>query len=210
MALDPDLVSPGRTAIVLHELQRNTVGDRATLPMLVEAARPAVPAAARLVRAGRAAGIEVVHCVAAGRPDFKGSMRNTVFAARARKAAQASPPSPEDLAASAEVPPEIGVEPSDIVLSRLHGISAMTDTGLDLILRNLGVSTIVVGGVSLNIGVTGLVIEAASRAYDVVVARDACAGVPPEYGEMVLQNSLAHIARLATVDELIGIWSKTA
>jgi nicotinamidase-related amidase len=208
MALDPDLVAPGRTAIVLNELQRGTVGDRAALPMLVDSARSAVAAADRLVKAGRAAGIEVVHCVAASRVDFKGSMKNTVFAARARKAAQEHPRTEEELAEFAEVTPEIEVEPGDIVLSRLHGMSPMTDTGLDMILRNMGVSTIVAGGVSLNIGVTGLVIEAVNRAYDVVIARDACAGVPPEYGEMVLNNSLAHISRLAMVDELIGIWEK--
>ena len=209
MALDPDLVSPGRTAVVINEMQRGTVGDRAGLPALVDVARPAVAAAAKLVRAGRPAGVEVVHCVAASRVDFKGSMNNTVFAARSRKDAQVNPRKAEDLAAFAEVAPEIGVEPSDIVLSRLHGMSPMTDTGLDMILRNMGISTIVACGVSLNIGVTGLVIEAANRAYDVVVARDACAGVPPEYGEMVLNNSLAHISRLTTVDELRRIWSKT-
>jgi biuret amidohydrolase len=209
MALDPRLVAPGRTAIVLNEFQRGTVGDRAGLPMLVEAARPAVAAAAALVKAGRAAGVEVVHCVAASRVDFKGAMSNTVFAARARRDALVNPRREEDLAAFAEVTPEIGVEPTDIVLSRLHAMSPMTDTGLDIILRNMGITTIVAGGVSLNIGVMGLVIEAANRAYNVVVARDACAGVPPEYGDMVLENSLAHISRLSTVDELVGIWSGT-
>jgi len=208
MALDPDLVSPGRTAIVLNELQRGVVGDRGTLPALVDAARPAVAAASTLVKAGRAAGVEVVHCVAASRVDFKGSMNNTVFAARSRKAAQENPPRADDVAAFAEVVPEIEVDPSDILLSRLHGMTPMTDTGLDMILRNMGVSTIVVGGVSLNIGVVGLVIEAVNRAYNVVVARDACAGVPPEYGEMILKNSVGLLSRLTTVDELMGIWSK--
>lgn len=208
MALDPELVAPERTAIVLNEMQRGTVGDLANLPMLVEAARPAVAAAARLVEAGRAAGVEVLHCVAASRVDFKGSMNNTVFARRARKDAEVHPRRGEELAAFAEVTPEIGVDPSDLVVSRLHGMSPMTDTGLDMVLRNLGVSTVVAGGVSLNIGVTGLVIEAVNRAYDVVLVRDACAGVPPGYGEMVIDNSLSLISRVTTVEELISIWAK--
>jgi nicotinamidase-related amidase len=208
MALDPELVAPGRTAIVLNEMQRGTVGDKSTLPMLVEAAAPAVAAASRLVKAGREAGIEIVHCVAASRVDLKGSMGNTVFGARIRKQAARRPPDPDELAAFAEVTPAIGVEPGDLVMARLHAMSAMTDTGLDLVLRNMGISTIIAGGVSLNIGVTGLVIEAANRAYDVVVARDATAGVPPEYGEMILNNSLSLIARLTTVDELVAIWSR--
>lgn len=207
MALDPELVAPAHTAIVLHEFQRGTVGDLGDLPMLLDAAAPAVAAASRLVAAGRAAGVQVVHCVGTSRVDFKGSMTNTVFASRARKAAALRPRRQEDLAAHAEVVPDIGVAPEDLVLARMHAISAMTDTGLDLVLRNMGITTIVAGGVSLNVGLTGLVLEAASRAYNVVVARDASAGVPPEYAEMVLTNSLAHVARLATVDELIGIWS---
>jgi nicotinamidase-related amidase len=209
MALAPELVAPGRTAVVLNEFQRGTVGDRANLPMLVEAAAPAVAAAARLVRGARAAGVEVVHCVAASRVDLKGSMQNTVFAARARKEAARNPRTAADVAAFAEVDPAIGVEGSDLVVSRLHGMSPMTDTGLDQILRNMGISTIVAGGVSLNIGVTGLVIEAVNRGYQVVLARDAAAGVPQEYGDQVISNSLSLIARVTTVDELLSIWNQS-
>ena len=208
MALDPELVAPGHTAVVINEMQRGTVGDRAGLPMLVEAARPAVAGAARLVRGARAAGVEVLHCVAASRVDLKASMNNTVFARRARKEAEKHPRNAEDVAAFGEVVPDIGVEPSDLVVSRLHGMSPLTDTGLDMMLRNMGVSTVVAAGVSLNIGVTGLVIEAVNRAYDVVLVRDACAGVPPEYGEMVIDNSLSLISRVTTVDELLSIWNK--
>lgn len=207
MALDPDLVAPGHTAIVLNEFQRGTVGDRSTLPMLVETARPAVAAAARLVETGRRAGVQVVHCVAASRVDLKGSMRNTVFAGRARREAERNPRTADELAAFAEVVPEISVDSTDIVLPRLHAMSPMTDTGLDTILRNMGITTVVIGGVSLNIGVTGLVIEAANRAYNVVLPRDASAGVPPEYGQMVIDNSLSLVSRVTTVDELIGLWS---
>jgi nicotinamidase-related amidase len=83
----------------------------------------------------------------------------------------------------------------------------MTDTGLDPLLRNLGVSTVVVGGVSLNVGVTNVAMDAMNRGYDVVVPRDASAGVPPEYGEQVLNNTISMIARLTTTDELLQIWS---
>jgi nicotinamidase-related amidase len=66
---------------------------------------------------------------------------------------------------------------------------------------------VVVGGVSLNVGVTNLSMDAMNRGYDVVVPRDACAGVPPEYGEQVLENTISMIARLTTTDELLQIWS---
>lgn len=206
MPLDPDLVAPQHTAVVLHELQRSTVGDRSTLPQLVEAAAPAVAAASRLVLGARAAGVEIVHCVAASRPDFKGSSHNTVFTKLAQREAATHPRSATDLAEAAEVVPDISVDPADIVLSRLHGMSAFNDSGLDTLLRNMGVHTVVACGVSLNVGVMGLVIEAVNRGYDVVLAADATAGVPPSYGEAVIKNTLSLITRVTTVDDLLAIW----
>jgi nicotinamidase-related amidase len=83
----------------------------------------------------------------------------------------------------------------------------MTDTGLDMILRNLGVTTVVIGGVSVNVGVTNLAMDAMNRSYDVVVARDCCAGVPMTYAEDVMRNTIANIAWLATTDQLLDLWS---
>jgi nicotinamidase-related amidase len=207
MPLDPRLVEPERTAVVLNEMQRGTVGDLSTLPQLAESAAPAVAAAARLVRAARAAGVQVVHCVAGSRVDYKGSMRNTLFGGLRAREAQSDTRTEDDVAAFAEVVPEIGVEPEDLFFNRLHSMSPMTDTGLDLVLRNEGIANIIAGGVSLNVGVMGLVIEAANRTYNVVLPRDMAAGVPPEYGQMVLDNSLRFVSRLTTVDEILAIWS---
>jgi nicotinamidase-related amidase len=175
-------------------------------PMLIEAGAPAVTAASRLVRLARDTEVQVIHCVMGFRVDLKGSPRNSLLAARARKEVQTHFQTPQEMAAFSEVVPEIGVEPEDLVMARLHGTTPMTDTGLDVVLRNLGVTTLVVGGVSLNVAVTGFVIEAVNRAYDVVIPRDAVAGIPPEYGAMMLDNSLSLIARLTTVDDLASIW----
>jgi len=56
----------------------------------------------------------------------------------------------------------------------------MGGTDLDVVLRNLGVSTIVVVGVSLNIAIPNVVMDAVNAAYRVVVPRDAVAGIPTE------------------------------
>jgi hypothetical protein len=52
--------------------------------------------------------------------------------------------------------PELGPAPTDVVFTRSHGIVPMGGTDLDAILRNLGVSTIVAVGVSVNIAITNL------------------------------------------------------
>jgi nicotinamidase-related amidase len=44
-----------------------------------------------------------------------------------------------------------GAEPTDFVLPRIHGLSALGGTSLDPILRNMGVTTIVGTGVSVNV-----------------------------------------------------------
>ena len=54
----------------------------------------------------------------------------------------------------------------------------MGGTDLDAILRNLGVTTIVAVGVSLNIAIPNLVMDAVNAAYRVVLPRDAVAGLP--------------------------------
>jgi hypothetical protein len=43
--------------------------------------------------------------------------------------------------------------------------------------------------------------------YQVVVASDAVAGVPLEYGQTVLGGTISLLATLATVDELSATWS---
>ena len=105
-----------------------------------------------------------------------------------------------------KVIPEIGVSPTDIVLTRTHGLNPMSGTDLDAVLRNLGVTTIVVTGVSVNIAITNLVMEAVNLGYDVVLPRDAVCGVPADYAEAVIENTLSLLATVTTVDELVGVW----
>ena len=83
-------------------------------------------------------------------------------------------------------------------------MSPFAGTDLDATLRRRGIDTVVVAGVSLNVGITGLAIEAVNHGYKVLVASDAVIGVPIAYGDDVLRNSLAPIATLAKVDDLIA------
>ena len=88
----------------------------------------------------------------------------------------------------------------------MHGLNPMSGTDLDAVLRNLGVTTIVVTGVSVNVAVTNLVMEAVNLGYDVVLPRDAVCGVPADYADAVIENTLRLLATVTTVDELVGVW----
>jgi nicotinamidase-related amidase len=62
----------------------------------------------------------------------------------------------------------------------------------------------------VNIGLTNLVMDAVNLGYQVVVPRDAVAGLPQEYADAVIDNTLALLATLTTTDELVAIWSRQA
>ena len=123
-------------------------------------------------------GVPVVHCTAETRDDGRGANRN----ARLFMGVKHSPVKLSPGSDAVQVPAEIGVDPADIVLARYHGLGPMTGTQLDPMLRNLGVTTIVGVGVSLNIGMTNLAFDAVNRGYQIVLPRDAVAGVPAGYG----------------------------
>jgi nicotinamidase-related amidase len=82
----------------------------------------------------------------------------------------------------------------------------MTGTSLDPVLRNLGIRTIVVTGVSVNVALLGLAVEGVNHGYQVVIPRDAVAGVDDAYVDAVFENTFAVIATATTSDALIHRW----
>jgi nicotinamidase-related amidase len=198
------LVDPQRTAIFTQECQGAIVGLEAGLPDLAAAARvEAIPNIARLLTAVRAARVEVVHCVVQRRADVLGSNHNAKLFAVARAMGVDIPPG----SSGAEVVPELGPAESDVILSRHHGIGPMGGTDLDAVLRNMGVTTIVGVGVSVNIAITNFVMDAVNAAYDFVLPRDAVAGVPRDDAEAIIENTLSLLATVTTTDAVIGAWS---
>jgi nicotinamidase-related amidase len=200
-----DFAAPDRCAVLTMEIQRGVVGDLSSFPQLAEAARRAgvVPNTARLLNAARSHDVPVVHCTAEFRADRAGTTVNCqLVAAVLRNPAHLLAGTP-----ATELMAELGPEPSDLVSTRLHGVSPFTGTSLDTWLRNLGVRTVVATGVSVNLGVLGLAIEAVNLGYQVVVVRDAVAGLPQEYADAVLDNTFPLISTLTTADELVDLWS---
>jgi biuret amidohydrolase len=190
------LVAPAHTAVVTSEVQRGVVGEGSVLPELAAAAEPVLQNIGRLVKGARAAGVRVVHCTASRRADGFGSNRNARLF-MAMKGSQLAP----------TVVPEVGVDESDLVLTRYHGLSPMGNTDLDPILRNAGVTTIVATGVSVNVAVTNLAFDAVNAGYQVVIPRDAVAGLPADYVEAVFANTLSLVATLTTTDEVLAAWA---
>jgi nicotinamidase-related amidase len=89
-------------------------------------------------------------------------------------------------------------------------MTPFTSTSLDQILRNLGIRTVIATGVSVNLGVTGMALSALDLGHQVVIPRDAVAGVPREYADAVLDNSLSLISTLTTSEEILAVWADPA
>lgn len=106
-----------------------------------------------------------------------------------------------------ELIPELGYDAElDILMPRVHGMTPFTSTALDQIIRNLGVTTVIATGVSVNIGLLGMVLGAVDRGYEVVVPTDAVAGVPLDYADDMLQHTFKPLATLTTTDAIIAAW----
>lgn len=205
MAVDlGELAAPGRTALVIQEGQRGVIGDESALPELARAAREtgAIGRIVELAVAARAAGVPVVHATAENLHGGFGVNRNARLFAGARRAGASNTPG----STSVSPLPELGPEPGDVVLPRYHGLSPMTGGPLDSLLRNEGITTLVVTGVSLNVAIPNVVFDAVNRSYQVVVPTDAVVAFPVEYGQHVLRHSIGLVATLVASADLVAAW----
>lgn len=199
-----DLVNPSTTAILCMEMQRGIVGDLSTVPVLADAVSAnKVPSnIASLLEAARAAGAQVVYCNAVKRKDGLGSTRNAPMLARSAK----DPDHCVEGSASAENLPEIAPQEHDFIVGRYHGMSPFTGTSLDAALRAMGIKNVIATGVSLNVGIIGMAIEAVGLGYNVVVARDCVAGLPEEHAESVLKHTLPVLGAVVSSADIKATW----
>jgi nicotinamidase-related amidase len=206
------IVDPARTAVLTMELQKGVVGEDALLPDLVqEVERTDMLDVVRRVCAGaRAAGARVVHCTHVTRPDAAGVTLNCRIFVLNDRMRRANGFAPTEVGRRGAELVDGLEDPRDIVVPRITGMTPFTATSLDQILRNLGVTTVVVTGVSVNLGVFGMALSALDLGYQVVLVRDAVAGVPSEYAEAVIDQSLALIATVVTADELLAVLAEPA
>jgi nicotinamidase-related amidase len=199
------LIDPAHTAVLTMELQQGVVGDESPLADLANAATAAnvVANAAKVVRAARMAGARVVHCTFEGQAEGAERAVNAPLLRMLAKAkANLVPGTP-----SAALMPELGPEPSDVICSRRHGLTPFLGTDLDATLHDLGVRTVIATGVSVNVGVLGMVTGAVDLGFEVVVVTDAVAGIPPTYAQAVIDNTFAVLAARATSDEIVAVWT---
>lgn len=193
-------LEPGRrAAIVIHEWQRGMVDPAAsTISSLAAhaASRGATDNINTLTAAARDAGVPVFWSTIEPRVDRVGTTASCLVLAGLRKGAVAVG---SDLAV---LHPDLVTAESDIWIRRVHGLTPFHQTELETYLRDLGVQTVVLGGVSTDVGVPGAALEAVNRGFSVVVPEDCTAGSSPETHEFLVRSQLR---LLATVTDSVSV-----
>ncbi len=193
--------SAAATAVVCVECQNGVLGANSVLPALAADSADLVANVRRLLDGAREFGVWVVHATYEG--SFGGEPTGTARLWR-RLAPATADWRPGD--AETLVIPEL-LGPGDIVLPRHHGLFPTLDSELLPVLKGLGVTTVVLAGVSLNLAITYTAGHATQAGFNLVVPRDAVGGTPAEYAEQVLDNTIAVLGRLTTIDQLVGEWT---
>jgi len=192
---------PETTAVVCVECQNGVLGPESVLPALAADSAQLVSSVARLLESARQFGARVVHATYEGNLGGRPTGTARLWRALGPATADWAPGS-----ASTTVLPELLV-PTDVVLPRHHGLFPTLDSELLPVLKGWDVRTIVLAGVSLNLAITHTAGHVTQAGFDLVVPRDAVGGTPQDYAKQVLDNTIAVLGRLTTVDQLIGEWT---
>ena len=201
MPLDPTPhLAPDKCALILFECQERIIGASGPFKGLLEdvAEKRMLPKLAQLLAAAREAGVLVVYCNMAFRPDGLG--------APLTPRSENSPKGAPGPGVASPVLAPLSPLASEVVIDRIQGMSCFTGTPLQAVLRARRVETLILTGVSLNIGIPGSAVEALGNGYRAVVPRDGAAGDPPSYARDVLKNTLNNLAYLTTCAEIAKAW----
>lgn len=160
-------------------------------------------------RAARAAGIPVFYTNGAHRPDGKDYAPTLVDA---NMELEPWPDGPRLMAPpvaiagtpAAEVIPELRPEPGDWVIGKPRW-SAFAGTSLDLVLRGLGIDTILLAGGSTDVGIIATAYAARDLGYHLIILRDACQSQRPGAQEFCMAHLFPRMARVMTVAQAIAL-----
>jgi nicotinamidase-related amidase len=182
-------LDPKTTALVLIDLQKGIAGR----PLAPHSGAELVKAGSELAARFRQAGATVVLVNVAWSPDFKDAPRQEVD----QPVPVPAGGFPKDFSELVD-----GLaQPGDVRITKRQW-GAFYGTELDLQLRRRGVQTIVLGGVSTNIGVESTARAAWEHGYSLILAEDATTSMSAEMHEFAFKNILPRLGRVAKSAEI--------
>ena len=104
----------------------------------------------------------------------------------------------------AQVVDEITPHEGDLVLPRFTSIDPSYGTELWSICETLGLTTLMLAGISTTLAVEGTARAAANRNYRVVVVEDCCASVPHEWHDFSVTNVIPLIGEVCSSEDVLA------
>ena len=181
-------LTPQTTALVVIDLQKGIVST----PTEPHASATVVANSARLARAFRQRGMPVYLVRVVRTP---GAMLQPI--------ADATPPAGELPADWSEIVPEMGPEPSDVVITKRQW-GAFYGTDLELRLRRGGTSTIVMTGIATTYGVQSTARVAYELGLQQVFAEDAMSDRSRESHRASVEFVLKRLGRVRSTDQILA------
>ncbi len=199
VAYGDDQLFKNDTGLVIFDMlecYRSAIEEAGTLPRVV-----------KLVEACRRAGLPIFFARADHRSDgrdFALTMSDTDSRFRPWGPKNKPPIVPPHGSGSAMLMPlrELDFSASDFDIPK-HRWSAFAGTALDVTLRSLGITTILLVGGSTHVGVASTAYAARDMDYQVTVVRDACHGFEMQK-EFFLDHVFPRMCRVRTVDQVIA------
>jgi nicotinamidase-related amidase len=185
-------IDPSKTALVVIDLQKGIVG----MPAMPRSSLEVVARAAKLAAAMRAAGGTVVLVRVTPSPDGKDALK-PITDNPAASAVGAPPPD------WADIVPELGPEANDILITKRQW-GAFYGTELDLQLRRRGVDTIILCGISTNVGVESTARDAFERGYQQIFVEDAMAAREAEDHRHTVSTLFLRIGRVRSTEDVLA------
>ena len=185
-------IDPATTALVLIDLQQGIVGR----PSAPRPGSEVVLNAQKLASLFRKIGAPVVLVHVCFHPDFKDILNLPVDTPMQLNKA-ALPPN------WTEFVPELDPQPSDIVIPKRQW-GAFYGTELDLQLRRRGIRTIVLGGISTEIGVESTARDAYERGYAQVLVEDAMASATAAAHEFTIKSIFPRLGMVRSTAEVLS------
>jgi nicotinamidase-related amidase len=184
-------LTPNKTALVVIDLQNGIV----TRDLFPYTSKEVIQNATSLAKAFRKAGSFVV-LVHVGSKDGKDSLNPISEAPR---------PTGWNMAPNwSDIVSDLDVQPTDHIILK-HQWGAFYGTDLDLQLRRRGIDTIVLCGISTNIGVETTAREAYQHGYNQVFAEDAMSAMEKEEHEMTVKSIFPRIGIVRKSAEIVEI-----
>jgi nicotinamidase-related amidase len=189
-----------RAAVIVIDMHRGSLDPPGTV--FVPDGAAIVPAVAELLERARSFGVPVIHIVHQINPDA--SDANSPFWREAENVGALYPNVREQVVGSpwTEIADGLAADGDYVLPKKRYG--AFSGNGLDFLLGNLGVETLVLAGVETEICILATAYHAFNVDYRVVVASDGTAGLERDLADAALRIVRREVGWVATCDEIAG------